>query len=144
MKLPLSSHFFLVIFSLGLRCFAGTPYSNLDYGFTVTIPDGYISNDKALEAMRSMKWDESNPNQKSVKESLGIIIAAFLRTDTQAQIYFLNSFGGKQIGNEPLPVSQLPKGASVERGLASKKWTPIQAALMSFSCCMFSKATGER
>ena len=28
-------------------------------------------------------------------------------------------------------------------GLASKKWTPIQAALMSFSFCLFSKATGE-
>jgi hypothetical protein len=29
-------------------------------------------------------------------------------------------------------------------GLASKKWTPIQAALMSFSFCWFSNATGER
>jgi hypothetical protein len=28
-------------------------------------------------------------------------------------------------------------------GLASIKWTPIQAALMSFSFCLFSKATGE-
>ena len=28
-------------------------------------------------------------------------------------------------------------------GLASIKWTPIQAALMSFSFCWFSKATGE-
>jgi len=28
-------------------------------------------------------------------------------------------------------------------GLASIKWTPIQAALMSFSSCLFSKATGE-
>jgi|GEM_PF-5774735 len=29
-------------------------------------------------------------------------------------------------------------------GLASKKWTPIQAALMSFGFCWFSNATGER
>jgi len=28
-------------------------------------------------------------------------------------------------------------------GLASKKRTPIQAAMMSFSFCLFSKATGE-
>ena len=28
-------------------------------------------------------------------------------------------------------------------GLASKKWTPIQAALMVFSFCWFSNATGE-
>jgi hypothetical protein len=28
-------------------------------------------------------------------------------------------------------------------GLASIKWTPIQAALMSFSFWLFSKATGE-
>jgi hypothetical protein len=30
-----------------------------------------------------------------------------------------------------------------DTGLASIKWTPIQAALMSFSFCLFSKATGE-
>jgi hypothetical protein len=28
-------------------------------------------------------------------------------------------------------------------GLASKKWTPIQAALMSFSVCCFSNTTGD-
>ena len=33
--------------------------------------------------------------------------------------------------------------AAKETGLASKKRTPIQAALMSFSFCWFSKATGE-
>ena len=31
----------------------------------------------------------------------------------------------------------------VAPGLPSIKWTPIQAALMSFSFCLFSKATGE-
>ena len=33
--------------------------------------------------------------------------------------------------------------ARLESGLASIKWTPIQAALMSFSFCLFSNATGE-
>jgi hypothetical protein len=33
--------------------------------------------------------------------------------------------------------------AHKDHGLASIKWTPIQAALMSFSFCLFSKATGE-
>jgi hypothetical protein len=36
------------------------------------------------------------------------------------------------------------KDHAAEIGLASKKRTPIQAALMSFSLCCFSNATGER
>jgi hypothetical protein len=41
-------------------------------------------------------------------------------------------------------IREIVTSCLVGAGLASKKWTPIQAALMSFSCCMFSKATGER
>ncbi len=38
----------------------------------------------------------------------------------------------------------LQKLKDLENGLASIKWTPIQAALMVFSFCWFSNATGER
>jgi len=40
-------------------------------------------------------------------------------------------------------IERLRKRENSEIGLASIKWTPIQAALMSFSFCLFSKATGE-
>ncbi len=39
--------------------------------------------------------------------------------------------------------SYIPPDEIKQHGLASKKWTPIQAALMVFSFCWFSKATGE-
>jgi hypothetical protein len=94
-------------------CFAGTTYSNADFGFTVTLPDGFVSNDKALDVLRSMKWDDTNSTQKATKEYLEKIIAAFRQSETGTQILFENSFG-KQIGNEPLSVSELPAGASVE------------------------------
>ena len=39
--------------------------------------------------------------------------------------------------------TNLPELTHVRIGLASKQWTLIQAALMSFSCCCFSNTTGE-
>jgi hypothetical protein len=41
------------------------------------------------------------------------------------------------------PTTELVSVDFAGNGLASKKWTPIQAALMSFSLFLFSKATGE-
>jgi hypothetical protein len=38
---------------------------------------------------------------------------------------------------------QMGLPSPAQAGLPSIKWTPIQAALMSFSFCLFSKATGE-
>jgi hypothetical protein len=53
----------------------------------------------------------------------------------------------KQVDASIAQSNQLSDEAKVKfaegTGLASKKWTPIQAALMSFSFCRFSNATGE-
>ncbi len=58
------------------------------------------------------------------------------------------SSNGSEAGKTPLLLQELKPGrytlAATDGGLASKKWTSIQAALMSFFVGWFSKATGER
>jgi CubicO group peptidase (beta-lactamase class C family) len=61
------------------------------------------------------------------------------------RIKSINVYGELRQG-VPAPVDTIWNVASLTKpitGLASIKWTPIQAALMSFSFCLFSKATGE-